>query len=317
MRGPLHTFFLVLIICLVQFFTVATLKILDAGGNGGGTPGPSSGGLGDCVAGDINNDAAVNIADAIYVLSYLFTSGPEPVACAGNPTEVVVTGSADVNVINIPDVAVSGTADVNVTNTPTVNLAGPAEVTVSNTPTVNVGNIADVSIAGTASVQVANIPEVIVTNTADMNVVSIPPVEISSMPLVSDDFVQAMGQYFPRAGNLFASSFTQFSGDIALIDVLTVPENQVFRLKAVNFAIFSNDSRYWARIYIDGVEITGELKIEGIAPGSNIYRTGYTSESHELLPGQTLSFRRYSTSTSDLSYDVSVNIQGEYLDYLP
>mgnify|MGYP001199588004 CR=1 FL=1 len=31
MRGPLHTFFLVLIICLVQFFTVATLKILDAG----------------------------------------------------------------------------------------------------------------------------------------------------------------------------------------------------------------------------------------------------------------------------------------------
>ena len=40
MRGPLHTFFLVLIICLVQFFTVATLKILDAGGNGGGDPWP-------------------------------------------------------------------------------------------------------------------------------------------------------------------------------------------------------------------------------------------------------------------------------------
>lgn len=314
MRGPLHTFFLVLIICLVQFFTVATLKILDAGGNGGGTPGPSSGGLGDCVAGDINNDAAVNIADAIYVLSYLFTSGPEPVACAGNPTEVVVTGSADVNVINIPDVAVTGTADVNVTNTPTVNLAGPAEVTVSNTPTVNVGNIADVSIAGTASVQVANIPEVIVTNTADMNVVSIPPVEISSMPLVSDDFVQAMGQYFPRAGNLFASSFIQFPGDIALIDMLTVPDNKVFRLKAVNFENLNSNQYYWARIYIDGVDVTSELKAE-YNGGNTVYRSGYTSVGHELLPGQTLSFRRYNTAY--ISYQVSINVQGEFLDYLP
>ena len=311
MRGPLHTFFLVLIICLVQFFTVATLKILDAGGSGGGTPGPSSGGLDDCVAGDINNDAAVNIADAIYVLSYLFTSGPEPVACAGNPTEVVVTGSADVNVINIPDVSVSGTAEVNVTNTPTVNLAGPAEVTVSNTPTVNVGNIADVSIAGTASVQVANIPEVIVTNTADMNVVSIPPVEISSMPLVSDDFVTALGQYFPKAGSYYRNFFDYAVNDSGNFEMLLIPsdfipEGKIFRLtKGIdNFLAGSTSSNgnpnYFEDFYINGIFISSEFS-------SNDFPI-------EMKPGDILTIRRTSSYASSMIR--RVEIVGYFLDYV-
>lgn len=303
MRGPLHTFFLVLIICLVQFFTVATLKILDAGGSGGGTPGPSSGGLDDCVAGDINNDAAVNIADAIYVLSYLFTSGPEPVACAGNPTEVVVTGSADVNVINIPDVAVTGTADVNVTNTPTVNLAGPAEVTVSNTPTVNVGNIADVSIAGTASVQVANIPEVIVTNTADMNVVSIPPVEISSMPLVSDDFENALAQFFPRAGNIYRETISIDSNLGQLeVPIITVPENKVLRLTSASFTSCSSSSGgYFRYLAVNGEQIV-------------FCEFANADFAYELLPGDILTTFR----TGNAQFGTqSVSLTGYFLDYNP
>lgn len=310
MRGPLHTFFLVLIICLVQFFTVATLKILDAGGSGGGTPGPSSGGLDDCVAGDINNDAAVNIADAIYVLSYLFTSGPEPVACAGNPTEVVVTGSADVNVINIPDVAVSGTADVNVTNTPTVNLAGPAEVTVSNTPTVNVGNIADVSIAGTASVQVANVPEVIVTNTADMNVVSIPPVEISSMPLVSDDFVTALGQYFPKAGSYSRNYFEYPVNDPTNFEILLipgdfVPEGKIYRVtKAIDdyFSGSSNSSSdsHFTDFYFNGVFASSEFSNADFPI--------------EMKSGDVLTVRRTATYPSGMIR--RIEIVGYFLDYV-
>ena len=35
-----------------------------------------------CVAGDVNGDFAVNIADPLYLLNFLFTQGPDPVACA-------------------------------------------------------------------------------------------------------------------------------------------------------------------------------------------------------------------------------------------
>lgn len=226
MRGPLHTFFLVLIICLVQFFTVATLKILDAGGNGGGTPGPSSGGLDDCVAGDVNNDAALNIADAIYVLSYLFTSGPEPVACAGNPTEVVITGSADVNVIN----------------TPTVSLSGPADVNVTNTPTVNIGNVGDFNTGNNSEVQVTNIPEVIVTNTADMNIVNVPTVsvvELQGTPTVSVTGALEPGNAIQLPTGSVNSSTTSL--------VFTVPDGQTLYVTEVH----STYSLYATNAYLE------------------------------------------------------------------
>ena len=39
-----------------------------------------------CVVGDVNGDFAVNIGDPIYLLSFLFNQGPEPVACAEGPS---------------------------------------------------------------------------------------------------------------------------------------------------------------------------------------------------------------------------------------
>ncbi|MEO2184478.1 MAG: hypothetical protein ABGY43_19490 [bacterium] len=41
-----------------------------------------------CVDGDVNGDAAVDITDPIYLLSYIFGGGPEPVACAQQPSGV-------------------------------------------------------------------------------------------------------------------------------------------------------------------------------------------------------------------------------------
>jgi hypothetical protein len=38
-----------------------------------------------CVTGDVNDDAAVDLGDPVYLLSYLFQGGPEPVACAQQP----------------------------------------------------------------------------------------------------------------------------------------------------------------------------------------------------------------------------------------
>lgn len=251
MRGPLHTFFLVLIICLVQFFTVATLKVLDASGSGGGTPGPSSGGLDDCVAGDINNDAAVNIADAIYVLSYLFTSGPEPVACAGNPTEVVVTGSADVNVIN----------------TPTVSLSGPADVNVTNTPTVNIGNVGDFNTGNNSEVQVTNIPEVVVTNTADMNIVNVPTVSVAE--LQGTQSVTITGALQPQnAIQIPSGSITEGIDNL----VYTVPSGSTLFVTEVH----SDYSLYEARVIIGSQLVTekigfgvGGIESEG-SPASSV-----------------------------------------------
>jgi hypothetical protein len=39
-----------------------------------------------CVNGDINGDATVDITDPIHLLSYIFEGGPEPIACAQAPT---------------------------------------------------------------------------------------------------------------------------------------------------------------------------------------------------------------------------------------
>ena len=43
----------------------------------------------NCVNGDVNGDAAVDITDPIYLLSYMFEGGPEPIACAQTPSTFV------------------------------------------------------------------------------------------------------------------------------------------------------------------------------------------------------------------------------------
>jgi hypothetical protein len=267
MRKTLHTAILILTVCLVQFFTVATLKVLNAGAPGGQAP--ASGGL-DCVSGDVNSDDALNIADAIYVLTYLFNGGPEPVACAGNPTEVVVTGIADVNVVN--------TAAVEVTNTPDVNVA--------NIP----------------SVTVTNIPEVIVTNTADINVVSIPPVVISSMPLVSDDFVSALGQFFPRAGQIYRQNITYGVIDPELeLPVITVPEGKVLRVTSFNNGISGIDCYHFGNLFVNGEILFNEF--------------ANADFSYEMLSGDELTLRRTCTQNSGSIY--TVTLTGYFLDYTP
>ena len=35
-----------------------------------------------CVPGDVNGDEVVDMGDPIYLLNFLYTNGPEPVACA-------------------------------------------------------------------------------------------------------------------------------------------------------------------------------------------------------------------------------------------
>ena len=35
-----------------------------------------------CVPGDVNGDFAVDISDSVYLLTFLFDQGPEPIACA-------------------------------------------------------------------------------------------------------------------------------------------------------------------------------------------------------------------------------------------
>jgi hypothetical protein len=268
MRKTLHTAILILTICLVQFFTVATLKVLNAGSPGGQAP--ASGGL-DCVSGDVNSDDAVNIADAIYVLTYLFNGGPEPVACAGNPTEVVVTGITDVNVIN------------------------NAAVEVTNTPDVNVANI--------PSVTVTNIPEVIVTNTADINVVNIPPVEIASMPLVSDDFVSALGQFFPRSGSIFREKYFYDGGNGSLEEpLLTVPDGKVLRLTSFGY----NGSNSYCYYFTD-LSVNGELLVDGGFANADF--------AYELLPGDVISTTRSCTNVNIGTYYVSLT--GYFLDYTP
>jgi hypothetical protein len=242
MRKTLHTAILILTVCLVQFFTVATLKVLNAGGTGSN---PSGSGT-DCVSGDVNSDDALNIADAIYVLTYLFNGGPEPVACAGNPTEVVVTNTPDVNVTNIP--------------------------------------------------------EVVVTNTADINVVSIPPVVISSMPLVSDDFVSALGQFFPKAGNIFRQNYSyQPSIPEIELSLLVVPEGKVLRLTSFLDSISDNHYRFFRDLHVNGELISQEFANADFA--------------YELLPGDDLSVRRSSTHTDNQT--INMILTGYFLDYTP
>jgi hypothetical protein len=251
MRKTLHTAILILTVCLVQFFTVATLKVLNAGGTGSN---PSGSGT-DCVSGDVNSDDALNIADAIYVLTYLFNGGPEPVACAGNPTEVVVTNTPDVNVTNIP--------------------------------------------------------EVVVTNTADINVVSIPPVVISSMPLVSDDFVSALGQFFPKAGS-YNRTFSDYSINQTVTEIIMlssdfVPEGKLFRItKFVDYRIGGSGSNYGSSNQFTRGYINGTL-------------VGQTFESADfpwvLRPGDVLEVKR--DSSYNANQDRRIELVGYFLDYTP
>ncbi len=95
-----------------------------------------------CVNGDVNGDAAVDITDPIHLLSYIFEGGPEPVACAQSPAEVIVLNSPDVNVVNVPTVELQGS--------PTVRIEGmlnPENATSIIVPT-----------AGTTPVSVLEVP---------------------------------------------------------------------------------------------------------------------------------------------------------------
>ena len=250
MRKTLHTAILILTVCLVQFFTVATLKVLNAGGTGSN---PSGSGT-DCVSGDVNSDDALNIADAIYVLTYLFNGGPEPVACAGNPTEVVVTNTPDVNVTNIP--------------------------------------------------------EVVVTNTADINVVSIPPVVISSMPLVSDDFVSALGQFFPRSGSYIRNYFTyvlsQPEVELTMIPSDFVPDGKKLRITKAVWRRIDNSGNYGDSAYFDDYYINGNFI------GSSFESADYP---FVLNTGDTLTVRR--GASYNTSQQVRIEIVGYFLDYTP
>jgi hypothetical protein len=74
---------------------------------------PASAG-GDCVSGDINGDATVDITDPVHLLSYIFEGGPEPVACAQTPTEVIVANTVDMNLVNVPTVELQGIPTVRI-----------------------------------------------------------------------------------------------------------------------------------------------------------------------------------------------------------
>jgi hypothetical protein len=51
--------------------------------------------------GDVNGDGKIDIADGIYLLSWLFTGGPEPVACADSPDLAAQVGALTVAVQNL------------------------------------------------------------------------------------------------------------------------------------------------------------------------------------------------------------------------
>lgn len=104
-----------LICCLVVSYLVLLIGkelkhlAVDATGRGGGIPSAQNG--------DINGDGARDISDAISLLNWLFSGGPEPVACAGgNPDlegrvdalEAIVHGCfnfVDNNNDSVPDCA--------------------------------------------------------------------------------------------------------------------------------------------------------------------------------------------------------------------
>jgi hypothetical protein len=58
----------------------------------------------DCRPGDPNNDGATNLADAVYVINYVFKGGPAPApypVCSGDPNADCAVNLADaVYVIN-------------------------------------------------------------------------------------------------------------------------------------------------------------------------------------------------------------------------
>jgi hypothetical protein len=64
---------------------------------------------------------------------------------AAHPVPTTVTGTATVNVANIPSVTLEGVPAVNVASMPAVTLSGTPGVNVSNTPTVFVANQAGAS----------------------------------------------------------------------------------------------------------------------------------------------------------------------------
>lgn len=79
MRRSLRMLGLLALIMVANALTISLMV------SGVGPRAASLGGDGACIAGDVNGDSAADIGDAIYLLTYLFDNGPEPVACA-SPT---------------------------------------------------------------------------------------------------------------------------------------------------------------------------------------------------------------------------------------
>ena len=72
----------VALIVFVSFFNLATVLVLTGLGARSSQAGPP-----ECVPGDINGDESVGLADAIYLLNFLFQDGDEPIACAVGPAD--------------------------------------------------------------------------------------------------------------------------------------------------------------------------------------------------------------------------------------
>ncbi len=51
--------------------------------------------------GDVNGDGGIDLGDAVYLLSYLFEEGPEPVAIAGEPSAPVCWPPHPENIVHL------------------------------------------------------------------------------------------------------------------------------------------------------------------------------------------------------------------------
>jgi hypothetical protein len=124
------------------------------------------------------------------------------------------------------------------------------------------------------------------------------------MPLVSDDFVSALGQFFPRAGEIYRQniSFELQTPELEL-SVITVPDDKVLRVTSFNNGTNQHTGycQYFHYLYVNGELLTGEF--------------ANADFSYELLPGDDLTIRRTCTSASASTYTVTVT--GYFLDYTP
>ena len=83
-------------VVLVSFINVVSLLVLI--GPSMSTAGPP----GAQENGDVNGDQSINMADAVYLLEYLFNGGTPPVAIAQDPLLEAVDIDLDVRVLGHP-----------------------------------------------------------------------------------------------------------------------------------------------------------------------------------------------------------------------